>query len=94
MDSQSRSPILRSVELVSCPAEEGQGSTSYALPDYPLEMFGGQAVWHRDELMVCGGANWATTYDQCYTWNIRSDSQYQSMSVNTSQYHLIPVNTT
>ena len=102
VDSQSRSPILRSVELVSCPGE-GARSTSYALPDYPQEMFGGQAVWHRGEMMVCGGANWSTTYDQCYSWNIRSvirpvyASQYQSILVNISQnwnseYQSIPVN--
>ena len=94
VDSQSRSPILRSVELVSCPAEGPEGSTSYALPDYPLEMFGGQAVWRNNgELMVCGGANWVRTSSQCYSWSGRSvnGSQWQSISVNISQYQSIRV---
>ena len=95
VDSQSRSPILRSVELVSCPAEGPEGSTSsstsYALPDYPLEMFGGQAVWRNSgELMVCGGANWVRTYSQCYSWSGRSVNgiQYLSISVNTSRLNI------
>ena len=67
MDSQSRSPILRSVELVSCPGS----SSSYSLPPYPVEMFGGQAalLGEGEGLLVCGGANWTNTYSQCYTWS-------------------------
>ena len=68
VDSQSRSPILRSVELVSCPG--WSSSASYSLPPFPAEMFGGEVAWvGGEEVMVCGGANWTSTHQQCYTWS-------------------------
>ena len=77
VDSQRRSPIMRSVELASCP-----GSVSYSLPSFPSEMFGGQAVWLGDSqtIMVCGGANWTDTYPQCYTWShsLRRESIWEN----------------
>ena len=74
VDSQSRSPILRSVELVSCPGE-GARSSSYALPDYPLELFGASLYWQSGgsggSLLVCGGADWTGPTSQCFLWNSR-----------------------
>ena len=34
-------------------------------------MFGGQSVWLEDTLLVCGGANWTSSHDHCYSWSNR-----------------------
>ena len=46
---------------------------SYTVGDmvHITEMFGGQSTWLGDRLLVCGGANWTSSHDQCHSWSPR-----------------------
>jgi len=77
---RAMSPILGAAELFNCPHS---ANSSIKLPDYPLEMFGGQSIFLGDKLLVCGGANWTTSYTQCYSWSNRHwTTWHQAGSLN------------
>ena len=66
LTNQTASPLLSAVELFGC------AGGPIALPNYPREVFGASLVWHRQSLLVCGGADWRSASSLCFLWNTRS----------------------